>query len=128
MARNARAKAYRHDRTFRAGSVYRLPTRVLNLMDELFACTNSCVLARFYTTTTAHTLSGCFANFMREKLSPSWPGINPLSLCTVCRQWPFINYLLFLRLLVRQRVEKRRSMTLSFFIYLFVYLSISLSF
>lgn len=60
-------------------------------MDELFACTNSCALASFYTPATAHTLSDCFANFMREELSPSWPGINPLSQRAVCCQWLFIN-------------------------------------
>lgn len=75
-------------------------------MDELFACRNSCALARFYTPATAHTLSDCFANFMREELSPSWPGINPLSQRAVCCQWLFINYPVFLRSLLPRRTEE----------------------
>lgn len=77
-------------------------------MDELFACTNSCALARFYTPTTAHTLSACFANFMREELSLSWPRINPLSLCIVCRQRLFINYPAISEIVVSLKRRKKK--------------------
>lgn len=94
VARNARAKAHRRwSHTFgrqRIAAAAAYPGFSIWWTSCSHVRTRVRRLAFTHHTTTARTLSACFANFMRDELSLSW--INPLSLCIVCRQRLFINY------------------------------------